>query len=213
MARVSIGQAAANALAAWLREALASDIVVNARWPQPDVELPRKAVTVLKVGVPTREDVSCLSVGKRTNVDATHDRTAFQFGGLTQALQLDVWATNDFDRDDIIAQLDEALCAGIGKTLGLPGDPVRDGVLVPFLAADGFDGNVDCCFEAAEIDDDPTSKQRKEFRALYRGEAQFALSSTVTTPRMKSLTLKQTVHTKTGNPDDVQPDLITIPKT
>jgi hypothetical protein len=202
-ARASIGQAAANALAAWLQTQLDSDIVIAPRWPDPGKPLPAKAVTVIRVGTPSRVDVSCLALVSRVNISPTVVRSTWQFGSMTQALQLDLWATNDFDRDDMLAQLSDALTAGIEQTLcvgvdpntvGITGDPVRDGVLVPFLAADGYPGNADFCFDTPMVDDDPQSIQRKEYRATYHGEAQFAYVVTRDTPRILAATLKQKVH-------------------
>lgn len=216
---VSIGQAAVNALADWLRISIASDIVVSPRWPDPAKKLPSKAVTVIKVGSRSRVDATCLSLVSRVDIDDKTTKATFMFGGMTQALQIDVWASNDDDRDDMISQIDDALTAGVEQTLargqdpiaaGITGDPIRDGVLVPFLAADGYTGNVDCLFDDAVVDDDPQSIQRKEYRATYSGEAQFAYVVTRTVPRMKSTTLKLQTHQGAVAPPGMLSDTYTI---
>jgi hypothetical protein len=53
MLTTSIEQAALNALAAWLRATLPTDVIVSDRWPDPDKALPQRAVTILRAGGPT----------------------------------------------------------------------------------------------------------------------------------------------------------------
>lgn len=193
--RVSVIQAACNALAAWLVASLTNDIVVFTRWPEANVKLPAKAVSIIKTGKRQRLDIRQTTVADRKNLSATTACITFQIGAVTQTVQLDVWAATDVDRDDIIAQLDDALTAGQAATgAGTSGMPVRDGVLVPMLAEDSFTGNAEFVFDEPEMPDTPDSIQRAEFRAMYTGEVRCGLTTKRTTNRMIAVTLKAKVH-------------------
>lgn len=200
MQQVTVVQAAANALALWLIKSLTSDIKVLEKWPEPDTQLPPKAVTVLKVGKRSRIPLTQLSVANVKVIgNGPLARVGYQIGSVEQPMQLDVWATSDAERDDILAQLDVALYAGIDQTLGLPGDPVRDGLLLPLL--DGHDGNnCDYWFDEPQIDDTPDAVQRSEFRAILFGEARMAL---VVTPNEPTALIKKTVPVIKGSTDPV----------
>lgn len=195
--RVSVGQAAANALALWLQQALTRDITVYSHWPEADVRLRRRVVSIVPVGRRIRSDaVGVYTTPQRTNISATQATVQFQLGGIIQPIQLDVWASSQDERDDAIAQLDDALCAGIPATLNvanstqsITGDPMRDGLLLQM--GDGFQGNyVDFWFDDASIDDDADAIQRTEYRAIFMGEARTAYTVTRTVPRLLDVELK-----------------------
>jgi len=201
MQQVSIGQACANALARWLQTTLSPDVTVFERWPDPNTKLPAKSVSVLRVGRRARMPAWQLDVAAVQVIgNGPEAQIAYQLGGIEQAMQIDVWATSDAERDDILAQLDVVLYAGIDQTLGLPGDPIRDGILLPLL--DGFDGNnCDYWFDEPEIDDTPGAMQRSEFRATFFGEARTGL---IVFAREPSALIKQVTPDLVGGTAPVQ---------
>lgn len=179
MALVSLGQAACNALASWLRSSLTQDVIVDSRWPDPRRDLPPKVVTVVSNGrrrrvpvLPTQQVLSSVSTGSASA------QVIMQTGSFTQPIQLDVWCTNTIDRDDIIAQLDVALNAGLSLTMAnlSTTEPVRDGLILSFLEQDGYVGNIDYVLDEPDVEDSPDAVQRSEFRATYFGEARAAFS-------------------------------------
>jgi hypothetical protein len=181
---VSVGQAAATAIQTWLRSQLAPDIVLYDRWPEANSPLFAPA-SALNQGQKTRAAISILRVGRRQRLDVIAPQSQFAItqvgaqlytvtltlGSYMQPVQLDIWATTDDDRDDIIAQLDVALNAGAAATTGLAlsDNPVRDGVLLPLVAP--FSGFIEAWIDEPEIFDDPDAVQRGEYRASYYGEA------------------------------------------
>ena len=205
--RTSVGRACALALAAYLKRALSPDIVVTSHWPDPDKRLPARAVSVIPVGRRRRDDASTLWQARRSNITPTEIEIQWEFGGVIQPLQLDLWDRSEDGRDDIIAQLDDALYAGLAETLQEPNgpqtivsDPVRDGVLVPMLGR--FEGGVcDCWFEEPAIDDTPDAIQRGEYRATYLGEGRTAFTVTRTSPRLLDAEIK--IQTTLEPPGDV----------
>ena len=191
--QVSIGQAACNALAAYLKQRFTPDVRIYDRWPEPNIKLPPKAISVIKFGKRERLDVAAVGfVDTITPINATTAVCTFRVGSYIQPVQLDAWATSDVERDDLVARLDEYLTAGQDETLdpSLTDDPVRDGVLLPLNTDDGWSGNVDCWLDEPEINDTPESVQRSEFRAMYVGELRGAFSRAVEVPLMTSITLK-----------------------
>lgn len=205
MSQVSVGQACANAIAAFLRTQLSEDVTVFDRWPEANVQLPPRGVSVVKVGRRRRLDVmQALAIVTRTNETATIAQVGLYLGSFEQPIQIDVWETSDDGRDDLIAQLDDAFTQGVEQTLlppgqdpiaaGVTGDPVRDGILVPLVAADGYAGNVDCLFDEPDIDDDDKGVQRDEYRATYRGSATGTFYRVRLVPRLVAPTLKLKPH-------------------
>ena len=202
---VSIGQAACNALAAWLRTALTSDVIVFERWPEASEDLfstgstpARAVVTIVRVGARTRLSVVSLpTIDAISAIVAGQFTVTFRVGAFIQPVQLDVWAKTDDDRDDIIAQLDVALTAGVNATIpSAPAgdDPVRDGVLVAMNPSDGFAGNIDFFLDEPAITDSPESVARSEYRATYFGEARGPFVRSVLVPPMLALKLKQQLY-------------------
>jgi hypothetical protein len=182
--RVSVGQAAANALAKWLETQL-ENVSVYPRWPEPNVRLSR-AVTVAVVGRRQRLNVvTGFDLQTRQNLTATTALVGVRIGSFIQPIQLDAWATYDVDRDDIVDQLDDALTASAVATgVAQTDDPVRDGILLPLLEDDGFTGTVEFWFDEPDVDNTPDSVQRSEFRATYFGEARGDFTRVRVVPRM-----------------------------
>lgn len=131
--RVQIYQNAASTLQRWLTSQLTGVDKVFDRWPEAQVKMPPRHVTITLAGAPSRLDVFTLQAIKIVKIPATTTaRVTFELGGIVQPIQLDVWDTTQVGRDDMVAQIEDALLAGTGATLGLANaDPVRDGILLP----------------------------------------------------------------------------------
>lgn len=206
---VSIEQAAANSLASYLATQL-PNVTVSPRWPTPSKEMPAKAVTVVPVG--RRQEVDHLGDFIRVVAidraflfddtgqplvdddgnqleDTAHKVYTFAVNPIEQPIQLDVWAQNDFDRDDIVARLDNALSQGLVTTgIAANADPFRDG---PLLAlSDGYAGNVDFTFDGPDKIDNPDAASRSERRATYAGTARCTRTQQVLLPTLTTVRLK-----------------------
>jgi hypothetical protein len=182
--KVSVEQAAVNALASWLVRSLGSDVKVSTHWPEPSQKLPAKAVTILRAGAPDEEPLDPIVVA-RVDPGTSPPTSLFtwRLRALRQPLQLDVWARHAPARDDLLARLDEALNTGMGATLGaLNADPFRHGVVVPL--ADGWTGAADCFFDRPEVNDTPDAATRSEYRATVRGWAEVDLTLTAPSARL-----------------------------
>ncbi len=181
---VSIEQAAANALAAWLASQIGSDVAVEARWPDPEKPLPPKAVTVLLAGVYS-DDYLQPELAVERPVDERGPLPIYRWRVLerTQPLQLDVWATYDVVRDDLKKRLDDALNMG-----NLPYEPVGPGLVLDL--GDGWDGKADFIFDAGAITDSPNAVQVSEYRATFSGEARIVLTIDAPSPKQARINLR-----------------------
>lgn len=178
---VSIQQASINAFAAYLKTQLSSDIVIADRWPEPDQPLPPKAISILTSG--NRRDIRFeRNIQPTGNIGTSQVGVSVTLFQCQQALQLDVWALSDDERDDILAQLDVALNTGVAGNYVLP----DHGVIVP--VADGYPPGVfaDFSFENPDTDDTADSARTSEYRATYRGDlfVMFAAPATVARQRL-----------------------------
>ncbi len=180
--KVTVEQAAVNALGRWLTTSLGSDVVVSTQWPEPSKRLPPKAVTILRAGSPDEEPLDPIIVGR---VDTGPHTSLFtwRMRAVRQPVQLDVWARHALVRDDLLARLDEALNQGLGVTLGTPGaDPFRHGLVLPL--ADGWTGTADFYFDRPEVTDTPDAAARSEYRATARGWIEVDLTLTAPSARI-----------------------------
>ncbi len=198
---ISVEQAAVNALQTFLQTAL-PDVVVSSDWPNPDEELPEKAITILRIGA--RQEMKIDPTVVKSEPHLTGDpptehpvlrRFTWRVKLVQQSVQLDIWSRYEAVRDDIHARLDEILNSGTLVTLDgiihpIMGDEFRDGLLLPM--GDGHEGHVDFRFDGPDPDDTPTSVQRKEFRSTRRGEAAMALTITKIQPRFAEIILLTT---------------------
>jgi hypothetical protein len=220
--RTSVGQAAANSVAAWLTASLSPDVTVLAQWPT-STQLPVNANGRVKV-------VSVTKVGKRRRIDANlpmaplslsptgsaSARATFPIGIYIQPLQIDVWCAYEVDRDDLIDQLDDVLNVGVDQTLGsdsigpLTDDPVRDGVVLPLAEENGYTGYLDCWFDEPDTEDNPNTIERVEFRATYAGEAHGAFARIREVPILKAATLKLKTSESPAPPPAIPFDTTTI---
>ncbi len=180
-----------NALVAWLTSQMPG-VTFDTRWPSPDRQLPAKMVTILMAG--QRQDASVdTRVLASTNVGSNAASFRFQVKACTQPLQLDVWATSDVARDDILAQLDVALNASEQPAGVYNPDPAASGCLVS--VGDGWEDTfADFDFEGPDIDDSPDSVKRAEFRATIRGECRAMLYVTKQWARQATITFQQKLH-------------------
>lgn len=185
---VTIQQASNNALAAYLATAM-PDVSVTTRWPNPDKDLPEKAITILLAGT-RRDEQMDLRQLSATPTGSTKSTVVWQLAMCIQPVQLDVWARSDLARDDILAQLDRLLHAGESALVGaFNPDPVGHSVLL--AVQDGWDScgtTVDFDFDGPELQDTASAIGSRQYRATLVGDAHFALSLTTLTARQKVIT-------------------------
>ena len=205
---VSIQQAAANAFALWLASKL-PDVTVEPRWPSPDKKKPAKSITLVMAGRRRDTPIDLRTIAK-TNVGATQVNAKWQVAACTQPFQLDVWATSDVARDDIIARLDSVLHADTASLIGavLP-MPVGPGALIKL--ADGWEDTVaDFNFEEPDVDPDPNATGSAIYRATYRGNAHVMLTVSTLTARQIAINFNLRLS-ETDSPSDFPVTPITPP--
>jgi hypothetical protein len=114
---------------------------------------------------------------------------------IDQPLQLDVWATTDVGRDDVIARLSDILHAGPGASAGDPSDnPVAPAL--ELVLADGWSSaHAEVAFGAPSVIDTGEAKQRDEYRATYRGSLTVARIVRAQSPRLTRAQLVALVGT------------------
>lgn len=208
--RVTVTQAASNALAAYLAEVL-PDVRISSTWPSPDTQLPEKAITIIISGA--REDMffDPEVVGKKQNIDESTAIYTWSIATCKQDFQLDVWATSQPDRDDICARLEDVLRAGDAPAgIEFP-DPVSNDLLLKFDSNDGWDGYIDFLFDSPIFLDNPNSVQQVEYRATYRGSATFELTVDAVSPRLLRVILKERLFTTETAPSDMGYDDFILP--
>jgi hypothetical protein len=180
--KVTVEQAVVNALSLWLVRWLGSGVTVSAQWPEPTKKLPPKAVTILRAGPPDEEPLDPIVVS-RVDTGPHVSLFTWRMRALRQPLQLDVWARHHAARDELLAELDEALNAPMAATIGAKNaDPVRHGVVVRL--GDGWTGMADCFFDRPEVTDTPDAAARSEYRATLRGWADVDLTITAPSARL-----------------------------
>lgn len=195
--RVSIQQAAANALSAWLKRQL-PDVVFYDRWPEPSVDLfdeaeqRTKVASIVITGKP--EDLTTDPVLVSQTEDGPVNLTVvWRYACRRQRIHLNVWTMYEVDRDDIAARLEEALNASETDSLGVANsEAVRSGLLLTL--SDDWEGRAEFIFDPPENIDTPDSNQQSEFRALFSGYADFMYTRTRTVPSIELLTFKQKAH-------------------
>lgn len=197
---VSIQQAAVNAFADYLQSKL-PDVVVEPRWPASDKQKPQKSITIVMAG-PRRDTPIDPKMVKKTNVGATQTSSTWQLAMSSQPLQLDVWATRDVDRDDIIARLDQLLHVGDSILGGYNPDPFGYGALVKVLDGwEDFGTIADFTFDEPDTDDTGDTPVRAIYRATYTGEAYFMATVTKLTARQVAINFVQRLS-ETDIPSD-----------
>lgn len=178
---VSIQQASANALAAFLAAKM-PDVKVSSAWPSPTRELPAKAITVITAG--SRRDTPIdRKLLAQANSGMTRVNSVWQIAACTQPLQLDVWAQSDFARDAMVADLDIFLNYG-EKGLGSGNYDIGSGLLLRL--ADGweaYESTADFSFDEDSTDDTNQSAMHNSYRATLRGNSYVMLAVPSNTPR------------------------------
>lgn len=186
--KITVEQAAINALGVWLQQALGDSVAVSTQWPEPTKKLPAKAVTILRAGAPEEEPLDPIIVS-RIDTGAYTSIFTWRLRALRQPLQLDVWARHHAVRDELLASLDVALNKGIGATLRIQNaDPFRHGVVLPL--AHGWTGTADCFFDRPEVSDTPDAAARSEYRATLRGWAEVDLTLSAPSARIAVIQFK-----------------------
>lgn len=214
----TIQQAARNALATWLTSELASvtgGVAVEPRWVEADVPLKAKSLTIIDAG-PRDIDWLDLAVLATANVDVEVSLpvkkvdATWNFGFITQPVQLDVWARSDVELDDIIARLDASLNKGAVGLAVANQDPFAAGLLLNL--ADGWaPGIVDFLFEEPVILQSPQSVGEGEWRATYRGRATAQMTQTARSVRIARILLKQKVYRADGDLPTTTDDTVILP--
>lgn len=190
---VSIEQAAQNALARWIAREL-PDVPIGERWPEANVRLPARTITVLRAG--SRRDEALDPVAIKSVAVVGSPRRAlytWRMRACTQPLQLDVWAHSDVARDDLLSRLEPVLNASRARSLAplrvAQADPVEHGLAL--LLSDGWEGFVSYWFDEPALTDTPDAVQRSEYRATYRGAAAMQLTLDAESPRLARMALRQ----------------------
>lgn len=185
---VSIQQASVNALAAHLSAQL-PDVRIEDRWPDPQCKMSLPTITIL-MSSPRRDiPVDFRNLSFR-NVGSTNVAFQTQLAACEQPLQLDVWAANQIQRDDILARLDTALNM---DTLN-PGE-VMHGLNLKSLVPDNWtDTYFDYWFESPEVDDAPFTAVVDEWRARFRGSAWMMLTVSREAARQKLINFQLQVQ-------------------
>ena len=206
--KVSIQQACMNALQAWLQTALGSDVVVAQRWPSPQKPLPSKAATLLMVGMREEEFLSPTVVdqfdlpGPQGSQGAQGPQGPqynvlyrWKVAEITQPFQIDLWATYDVTRDDMIARLQDQMYVGT-----LAGDAAGNSPTLTL--GDGWDGVVDFIIDQGAINDLPNAAEVSEWRATYSGDARAVLYIDAVSAKQAQINVRQTINGHL-RPDDV----------
>lgn len=178
--RVSIQQAAANALAAHLRAHLVG-VDVQDRWPDPDnwMQLPRVTMEMIS----DRQDIPI-----PPHITAWDGQVAtWQIALCTQTFQVDVWTSREVERDDILAQLDD-VCNWD------PSGDINRGLLLQALPEDGWpDAYFNFYFESPETHNGSFVSIPNEFRARYMVHAYFGLTVDRAAPKTKLIEFQQRI--------------------
>lgn len=184
---VSIQDAAMNAVKTWLATKLGNDVTVLNGWPDPDMPLPAKAISVY-AGHWEDEHLQP-EVDSATAVPNSVATKTFRWRMTERTIpfQLDVWSTYEPVRSDIMARIDNALMAG-----SLTNEPVANGPLLSL--ADGWTGKVDVFLFGGHKVDNSYANQQSEYRATYNGEARVILYVDVISPCQNTIIFQQTIN-------------------
>lgn len=228
---VSIQQAAANAFADYLSNALNNPkvypkpnwkdpVVVEPRWPDAK-KLPARAITISFAGPRTNGSDPVLGwwhysskvVPQPPGLPAGVVMWRWLVGWYEQPVQMDVWTLADVDRDDLIARLDVALHSGPGElSPDQPGghDPIVDYLVVPLRQEDGWPGafcDVYFADDGPTLIDTPVNAQQSLYRATWRGTLETLLTIDAPDPAIAKIKMTQWLQesgTTFNGPGDLQ---------
>lgn len=195
----SIGQAAKNALASYLQQAINSPkynphpieglVVVEPRWPDWK-RLKNRTLTIVNAGQRTYGSDSVLGWWHQSELidpqppglPAGTKMWRWTVGWYEQPIQLDLWCWSDEDRDDLVARMDIALHTGPGELSETqPGffDPVVDYLVLPLAQQDGWLGSVCGAYfseDGPELIDTAVNAEQSIYRAKWAGTLEMALT-------------------------------------
>ena len=165
---------------------------VYPQWPEANTQLAGKVITVIQSGVPQFDLCSRQTVAQnnKTSILATYTWSLYQ---VRLQMQLDIWCTSSVDRDDAHAQLDALLNKGVSLISSIA-DPVAEGVVLNFNAADGWNGTCDYIFDSPMPMWNPNDVQQVDYRSTSRGEARYALVESSDAARITSIIAKIKAH-------------------
>lgn len=138
----------------------------------PDGATAFPALAALGAGA-TLAALAARTIALRNAIEAHYAARIYtwRLADVEQPVQLDVWATKDVLRDDLMARLVPLLHAGEGDSAAVAGidadQAVRAGTLLAL--ADGWTGYADAEFDAPTFTDTSDTVKRSEYRATYRG--------------------------------------------
>lgn len=197
--RCSVQRAACNALAVYLEREFdklydresAERVVVSEAWPEPGVNLPPRAVSVIQAGT-RRETLTQATIEKRTDLPDNQGEYVWAVSAITQPIQLDIWATYDAVRDQLEDDLDTILRRGPQYTLGIGTEPIRDGgVLLQLDPVSGREGFVDfTLLDGPRPINDGNQRQAAEYRSLISAELDVMLTVKATNPKLARVLVK-----------------------
>lgn len=177
--RVSLEQAACDALAAWLQGQLDADlhedVVVEPRWFEVDRQLPARAISIIAAGPRKLEFDDPVALVTAPGSTSAKTLISWSLGWVEQAVQLDAWATRDAELDSLVARLDAPLNAG-QRPLGLRNpDPISTGLVLQ-LAGEWEECTASIAFGETSRTQTPGSAVEGEWRATVRGTAHLRLA-------------------------------------
>ena len=177
---VSIQQAACNALGAHLYAQISPEIKISYDWPDPESQLPERGITILLVGN-TEDNLLDPEPISFVPIDAVQNMYRWKVLERTAPIQMDIWTTYQYNRDDIIAQLDQLLNTGIGWS-----DAPGHGLALSL--ADGWEAVAVFDFDGPSISNVGAGHQLSEWRGTYQGQLRVVLY--VDAPNAKLATVK-----------------------
>lgn len=216
---VSVVKAAENALFAWLSSEL-PDVAWSNEWPEAGKAFVKSgSCSLLRAGSANETPIRPIQLLKAI-LDPYQITGSYVWRthSVEQPLQLDVWATSELRRDDILHRLGDALTAGPGLTLtpayfaamGISQlqNPVAQTVLLQ-LAKPWDHLNASFQFDAPETHDDPEDIKARRYRATYRGTGYFDRTVTRASPKIVRVSIPIKVS-RAAVPDASTPVLATL---
>lgn len=207
---VSIEDAARNALAAWLRIELGdvAGIEIEPDWFEADRQLPAKAISIIDAG-PRETEWLQTELAAVENVGGDKVDATWNFGFITQPVQLDLWAPTKLELSDLVARLDASLNKGAEGLGSRNAEPFVAGLLLHL--GDGWEpGIADFLFGNASKTQSTTSVSESEWRATYRGRVTAQLAQAARSARLARILLKQRLRERDPADASETPELTII---
>lgn len=170
--------------------------MVYGEWPGQDADL-QKAVSIVFVGIIDEVVIQPYVAGQKTLANGTIEYI-WAISSVEIPLQMDVWSASIPDRSDLSFRMRQALYRGRDYTKVSPvgslqnADPYVNDLLLP--GAFGLDGcNICYDFDPPVITDSPDAAQRNEYRATFKGSAQFTLIERAVSPALAGIKFKMRI--------------------